>query len=72
MNITSSKEWPCVQLAGKCHKFSIVDTDDVEINSLEDLEHGEYYKLKTHNTTSKNHEYAYSSDQGMFANLGSY
>ena len=72
MNITSYQGWPCAHLAGNCHTFSIADTDDAEMNSLEDLGDGEYYKLKTHNTTRENHEYAYSSDQGMYANLSSY
>lgn len=64
MNITSSKDWPCARLSGKGHTFSIVDTDDAEKNSLAELEHHSYYKIKTHNTTHSNYEYAYSSEEG--------
>ena len=72
MNVTPSNGWPCAQLAGKCHKFSIVDQDSAEIKDLKDVEHEQYYKLKTHNTTSENHEYLYFSDQGLFPSLSSY
>ena len=63
MNVTTAKNWPCGQVRGKSHKFSILDSagNPKELTSLKD---GEFVKIKTHNTTFANYEYAYSSDKG--------